>query len=201
MVDSAEHNCGTGRQFLSYDRHICTTCRTIAHIRHNKLSQVPLVPVPSIPALVVPGIQEEDSVSETTSDTSSESDEPEDPHLFEHLADEGPNGQLSTAEVVIMMLDCKHIPGLKDSYQHSHRTRCPKCGTARFIEKKGRVVPRKVIYFTPIKGYLQDLYRRPDLIPYLYTDCGDHPNGHVTRSRGWKRKVLVFVSFKVLVSV
>lgn len=84
--------------------------------------------------------------------------------------------------------DCKHIPEQR-AYKHSHRTMCPKCGEPRYIEKDGRTLPRKVVHFTPIHGFLQNLYRRTDLVPYLHSAADGHPPGHPTRSRGWKKKV------------
>ena len=91
--------------------------------------------------------------------------------------------------------DCKHIPEQR-AYKHSHRTMCPTCGEPRYIEKDGRTVPRKVIYFTPIAGFLQNLYRRVDLVPYLHSAADGHPQGHTTRSRGYKDKVRLSVTFE-----
>jgi hypothetical protein len=40
--------------------------------------------------------------------------------------------------------------------------------------------------------FIQGLYARPDLVPYLYTDRApdDHTGGHTTQSRGFKAKML-----------
>jgi hypothetical protein len=85
--------------------------------------------------------------------------------------------------------NCKHIPEMKH-YSHSHRSRCPKCDEPRWVKKDGVRIPRKVVYFTPIVHFLQNLYRRTDLVPYLFADADGHSEGHTTRSRGWKKKVL-----------
>ena len=85
--------------------------------------------------------------------------------------------------------DCENIPEMKETYRHSHRTRCPVCGEPRYVKRNGVLLPRKVVYFTPIKHYLADLYRRTDLVPYLCSEADGHPEGHVTRSRGYKSKV------------
>jgi hypothetical protein len=48
----------------------------------------------------------------------------------------------------------------------------------------------KVFYYFPVSPFLQSLYSRPDLVPFLYHDGGDdRPEGHVSRSRGWYNKV------------
>jgi hypothetical protein len=76
--------------------------------------------------------------------------------------------------------------------KHAHRTRCPKCGAARWlvdpVDKLRR--PAKVVYHFPISTYIRGLFARPDLVKYLYTDCGDSLEGHVTNSRGYFQKIL-----------
>jgi hypothetical protein len=85
--------------------------------------------------------------------------------------------------------DCKNIPERKD-YRHSHRTACPKCSAPRYIkDHAGRELPTTVVYFTPIAGFLQSLYKRADLVPFLDSNSDAHPLGHTTRSRGWVQKV------------
>ena len=88
--------------------------------------------------------------------------------------------------------DCKNIPEMSD-YKHSHRSKCPECNEPRWVSKGGRLMPRKVVYFTPIGPWLQDLYRRTDLVPFLFSDADGHPEGHITRSRGYKQKVLIIL--------
>lgn len=75
--------------------------------------------------------------------------------------------------------------------KHAHRTRCPVCGASRHVKdpRTGRKVPAKVVQHFPLARYIRSLYRRPDLVPYLYLDCGSRPEGHVSRSRGFARKV------------
>ena len=50
---------------------------------------------------------------------------------------------------------------------------------------------RKTVYFFPVAGWLQSLFRRPDLCKYLSnkTSPSQYPSGHVRRSRGWHTKV------------
>lgn len=89
--------------------------------------------------------------------------------------------------------DCKHIPAMRH-YKHAHRMQCPTCGEPRWVTQNGRRMPRKVVYFTPIGPWLQDLYKRTDLVPFLFADADGHSEGHVTRSRGWKKKVLTITT-------
>jgi hypothetical protein len=49
--------------------------------------------------------------------------------------------------------------------------------------------PRKVIYYFPLHVFVNNLYAREDLIPYLWLDTLDHVSGHVARSRGFGIKV------------
>ena len=48
----------------------------------------------------------------------------------------------------ISYVDAKH-PSLSD-YKHSHRTKCNKCGEARFININGKKVPAKRGYYFPM---------------------------------------------------
>jgi hypothetical protein len=89
----------------------------------------------------------------------------------------------------IAFWDCKNIPE-KKSYKHSHRTVCPECNEPRYITKDGRTLPRKVVYHTPVASFVHNLYKRADMVPFLYSDADGHQAGHVTRSRGWKKKML-----------
>jgi hypothetical protein len=56
--------------------------------------------------------------------------------------------------------------------------------------KARKMVAVKVIYHFPIEHFIRALYRRKDIISSLLLDSGDPPEGHVTRSRGFKEKVL-----------
>lgn len=90
----------------------------------------------------------------------------------------------------IAFWDCKNIPEAKN-YRHSHRTQCPVCGESRYIKSdKDTLLPRKVVFFTPIGGFLRSLYRRVDLAPFLNSKRDGHPLGHTTRSRGWQQKMV-----------
>jgi hypothetical protein len=81
---------------------------------------------------------------------------------------------------------------LPESYHHAHRRSCPVCGTARTIVDPldGVERARKSFFFFPLAPFLRSLFARPDLVPYLYADRGGQPEGAVTRSRGFKAKVL-----------
>ena len=89
----------------------------------------------------------------------------------------------------VLFCDLHHLP---EPYQHSHRTRCPKCNAQRVLvdPKDGCSRPAKTVFFFPIAPFIQGLFARPDLVPFLYNDTEDgRPRGHVTRSRGWKAKI------------
>ena len=81
---------------------------------------------------------------------------------------------------------------LSTPYRHAHRTKCPVCNHPRYLKDPvdGKSRPAKVVYHFPIKSYIRALFSRADLVPYLYTDCGDRPEGAVTRSRGFRSKIL-----------
>jgi hypothetical protein len=90
----------------------------------------------------------------------------------------------------IAYYDTIHLSG-NFACKNSHRTKCPKCDVSRYVRdpKTGRDLPAKSIFHFPLKSYVRSLYDRPDLSAYLWHDCGDNPEGHVTRSRGFKKKV------------
>ena len=89
----------------------------------------------------------------------------------------------------IVYFDSKN---LVKPYKHSHRLKCPKCSTPRYVvdPSDGRTRPAKVFFFFPIAPYIRSLFARPDLVPYLYhdSDRGTTP-GHVKHSRGFKKKM------------
>lgn len=80
-----------------------------------------------------------------------------------------------------------------EDYQHAHRTKCYICGERRYVEQPGARgnKARKTVYFFPVTGWLQSLFRRPDLCKYLsnQTSPSQYPSGHVRRSSGWYTKV------------
>ena len=47
-----------------------------------------------------------------------------------------------------------------------------------------------MIYHFPIEPFIRSLFLRPELVPSLWFDCGQYPEGHSVRSRGFKAKVL-----------
>lgn len=81
---------------------------------------------------------------------------------------------------------------LPDPYRHSHRTHCPVCGEDRRVvdPRDGKTRAVKTIYFFPLAPFVRSLFARPDLVPHLYADAGDRERGEVTRTRGFKHKVL-----------
>lgn len=86
--------------------------------------------------------------------------------------------------------DSKYLPV---PYQHWHRDKCPVCDASRYVDDPadGARRPSKTIFFFPVAPFVRALYARPDLVPYLRTDAEDgRPNGAVTRSKGFKEKVL-----------
>ena len=81
---------------------------------------------------------------------------------------------------------------LAQKYRHAHRTRCPVCGTPRYLHDPadgGRRAAKQVFHF-PVAPFIKSLFGRSDLVPYILTDTGDFPEGHVTNSRGWKVKMI-----------
>ena len=77
---------------------------------------------------------------------------------------------------------------LQPTYHHAHRTKCPECGAARYVTDPvdGRVKPVKVVYHFLLGPFIQGLFARPDMVKHLHLDVGDHPESHITRSRGFK---------------
>lgn len=76
--------------------------------------------------------------------------------------------------------------------RHAHRTKCPVCSAQRWVTDPatGKTIPAKVVFFFPVAQYIRALFARPELVPLLWWDCGEYPEGHTVRSRGWKRKVV-----------
>jgi hypothetical protein len=89
----------------------------------------------------------------------------------------------------ISFYDCKH-PKLKH-YQHSHRTWCPRCGADRHVtHADGTTRPAKQGYYLPCGTWFRDLYKIGGLGKELSTDAAaTRPAGHVSKSRGWYKKV------------
>ena len=88
----------------------------------------------------------------------------------------------------VAFIDCVH-PKLAH-YKHSHRTSCPVCGCDRRITlNNGKSRAAKTVYHLPIGPWLQDLFRDAEIARYLPSDSTTKPPGHVTKSRGWNRKV------------
>jgi hypothetical protein len=81
-------------------------------------------------------------------------------------------------------------------YNHSHRTRCHRkgCGLSRNVDVKTphglRSLPRKVMYYLPLKFWLQNLFRNKALVPHLRHDSSDQPPGAVVHSHGFHEKVI-----------
>lgn len=59
------------------------------------------------------------------------------------------------------------------------------------LNEKNVQVPRNFFYYLPIGVWLEDLFKRPDLVPHLYNDlpAGNFPDGHIRRSSGYREKV------------
>jgi hypothetical protein len=85
---------------------------------------------------------------------------------------------------------------LSEPYQtkHSHRTKCPECNAPRtvFDPTAKKYIPSKVVYYFPIKYWVRDMFSRPSVVRHIWHDCGDYPDSHVTRSRGFKSKVRTY---------
>jgi hypothetical protein len=81
-------------------------------------------------------------------------------------------------------------PELQGSeFQNSTATSCPVCEEDRYLANGE--TPRRVTYVLPVKFWLQDLFAKADLVPFLYNDLppASFPSGHVRRSEGWRQKV------------
>jgi len=92
--------------------------------------------------------------------------------------------------------DCTHPKLQAPQFQNADEDCCRVCGEAKYLPlirlPDGSCAPRqylKEFYYLPIKHWLQDLFRRPDLAPHLANDAVGQP-GSVRRSHGYKRKVL-----------
>ena len=91
----------------------------------------------------------------------------------------------------IVFWDSSHLPASCE-YRHYHRTRCPVCGEPRYVTDPvdGTFKPRRVIFFFPIAPFVRSLFKRADLVRYLYWGREDsRPRGHASRSRGFQQKV------------
>ena len=77
--------------------------------------------------------------------------------------------------------DCQSGP--LQRFKNAHRTRChmPGCGLSRLVTIKTqhgmREVPRKVMYYNPLKFFMQDLFKDKDLVGHLHHDAGEHAPG------------------------
>ena len=100
----------------------------------------------------------------------------------------------------ISYYDAKH-PTMQH-YRHAHRTWCPHCGADRHItHKDGTVRVARQGYYLPCGTWFRDLFKIDGLGPELSTDAaGVRPTGHVSRSRGWNKKVniLFCVEYKIV---
>ena len=76
-------------------------------------------------------------------------------------------------------------------YRHAHRNWCPHCGADRRIKHKdGTERVAKQGYYLPCGTWFRDLFKIDGLGPELSTEAaGMRPTGHVSRSRGWNKKV------------
>ena len=75
-------------------------------------------------------------------------------------------------------------------YQHAHRTKCPKCGAARYLtDKKGKQVTAKVGYYFPMDDWMASNFKDKDLEQHRDNDTGEFPKGHTRLSRGWHEKM------------
>ena len=91
----------------------------------------------------------------------------------------------------IAYYNTRHLPEANGS-RHWHRTKCPVCGEPRYIDDPvtGLQQSVKVVYHFPLATFVRSLFRRKDLVKFLFWDCGEHPPGHLTRSRGFRKKVI-----------
>jgi hypothetical protein len=100
----------------------------------------------------------------------------------------------------IAFIDCKHHK--LRHYQHSHRRCCPTCGADRWLTTAdGKTRSAKVVYHLPAGPWLRDLFRDAEVAPFLASDYALQPPGHVTRSRGWHKKVCVYVKNLTIMSI
>ena len=92
--------------------------------------------------------------------------------------------------------DCTHPKLQAARFQNAHEDKCRVCKAERYLpavqRANGTWEPRRQVkefYYQPLAPWLQDLYRRPDLAPYLPNDAVGSP-GSVRRSNGYRAKVL-----------
>ena len=82
--------------------------------------------------------------------------------------------------------DCESGPLRR--FKNAHRTRCHMkgCGLSRLVRIKTqyglRDVARKVMYYNPLKFFLQDVFKDKELVRHVHHGCGDHPPGTALRS-------------------
>jgi hypothetical protein len=64
---------------------------------------------------------------------------------------------------------------------NAHRTRCPKCGQARY--EHGTKKPVRIFWYMPIKYWMQDLFCKGDMVPFMANDLDPtkYADGHVRR--------------------
>jgi hypothetical protein len=87
------------------------------------------------------------------------------------------------------------------NYRFADLTECPyedcldanKQRNQRYVVNEyGKSVPRNVFYYFPVAVWLQDLFKRPDLVPYLDNSLPptEFDDGHIRRSSGFRAKVI-----------
>jgi hypothetical protein len=88
--------------------------------------------------------------------------------------------------------NCTSDAFASNKYRNERRTKCPrrKCGLTRYLPDIYPPVPRKVMYYLSVADWVQDCYNRPDLVDFLRNDGTCDTSGSVTRSQGWKDKVI-----------
>ena len=76
----------------------------------------------------------------------------------------------------IAYYNTRHLPEANGS-RHWHRTKCPVCGEPRYIDDPvtGLQQSVKVVYHFPLATFVRSLFRRKDLVKFLFWDCGEHP--------------------------
>jgi hypothetical protein len=99
----------------------------------------------------------------------------------------------------VAFIDCKHHK--LRHYQHSHRSCCPTCGADRWLTRAdGKKKSAKVVFHLPAGPWLRDLFRDSEVAPFLASDYEEQPQGHVTKSRGWHKKVCAHVKYLSILS-
>lgn len=80
--------------------------------------------------------------------------------------------------------------GQMASYQHAHRSWCPRCGADRIVTlNDGRRRAAKTGYYLPCGTWFQNLFKNEGLSKELKGGGSTRPPGHVSMSRGWHKKV------------